>query len=97
MPGTSNGKMVQTSKSDSGRVTSVQVGKWEMLHWETAKQTSQAFSGTSSGLHCGECDYVATRAIDLKKHIESKHKGVRYPCLKCVYAATTAGSLKRHV
>ena len=33
----------------------------------------------------------------LKKHVESKHKGVRYPCSKCKYAATTASELKKHV
>ena len=37
------------------------------------------------------------RPGDLKKHVESIHEGVRYPCKQCEYAATQAGDLKRHV
>ena len=33
----------------------------------------------------------------MKRHVESKHVGVKYPCLKCEYAATKVGSLKNHV
>ena len=29
---------------------------------------------------CDECEYVATRVINLKNHKESKHEGIRYPC-----------------
>ena len=32
----------------------------------------------------------------LKKHIESIHEGVRYPCDQCDYRATEKGNLKRH-
>ena len=45
---------------------------------------------------CDRCEYAATTATDLKKHIEFKHEGVRYPCDKCEYAATTVSSLKKH-
>ena len=33
----------------------------------------------------------------LKRHTESKHKGVRYPCDQCDHAATTASGLRRQV
>ena len=33
----------------------------------------------------------------LKRHVESKHEGVRYPCSKCDFVATQASSLKIHV
>ena len=49
------------------------------------------------GYPCDECEYVATRTNDLKRHVESKHKGVRYPCPECEYAATTASHLKKHM
>ena len=47
--------------------------------------------------HCNDCEYVATKAYQLKTHVERKHDGVRYPCLQCEYAATTANSLQKHV
>ena len=46
---------------------------------------------------CDKCEYVATSASHLKRYIESKHEGVRYPCDKYEYAAAEAGSLKRHI
>ena len=33
---------------------------------------------------CNQCEYVATKACNLKIHIENKHEGVRYPCSECV-------------
>ena len=44
---------------------------------------------------CLYCEHAATRASDLKRHVESKHE-MRYPCLYCEYAATRASDLKRH-
>ena len=41
--------------------------------------------------------YIATRAIILKVHVESIHKGVTYPCSQCEFDATTANYLRRHV
>ena len=32
-----------------------------------------------------------------KRHIESKHEGVRYLCDKCKYAVTSAIHLKRYI
>ena len=46
---------------------------------------------------CPNCDFAATKASHLKKHVESKHEGVRYPCPECKYAATQKGDLKRHL
>ena len=43
-----------------------------------------------------KCEFAASTGNSLKIHIENKHEGVRYPCLKCEYAATQAGDLKRH-
>ena len=44
-----------------------------------------------------QCEYAATMANNLQKHVESKHEGVRYSCFQCEYAATTANSLHKHV
>ena len=35
--------------------------------------------------------------MDLKKHIEIKHKGGINPCEKCKYVATTETNLKKHI
>ena len=43
------------------------------------------------------CEYVFTLAGNLKKHIKSKHEGVRYPCDQCDYLATASYNLKRHI
>ena len=29
------------------------------------------------GFPCNKCEYVATRAFDLRIHVENKHEGVR--------------------
>ena len=29
---------------------------------------------------CSECEFISTRANELKIGVESKHEGVRYPC-----------------
>ena len=44
----------------------------------------------------GQCDYKANFAGHLKKHRESIHEGVRYPCDQCDYRATEKGNLKKH-
>ena len=41
-----------------------------------------------------QCEYVATTTGDLKKHIESKHKGVIYPYSQCYHTATNVRNLK---
>ena len=43
-----------------------------------------------------KCEYAATTASHLMRHIESKHEGVRYPCGKCEYSVFTAGVLSKH-
>ena len=42
-------------------------------------------------------EYEASRKSTLKKHIESVHEKVKYPCNLCEYKATTTGSLKSHI
>ena len=46
---------------------------------------------------CDKCEYAATKASNLKEHVEKKHEGVRYPCDLCEYAATRARILKQHI
>ena len=33
----------------------------------------------------------------LKNYVESKHKGMRYPCDRCEYAATKVSSMKKRI
>ena len=49
------------------------------------------------GFPCNQCEYVATRAYNLKIHFKSKHEGVRHPCPECEFAATRARGLKIHI
>ena len=47
---------------------------------------------------CNECDYSATRAATLKRHVQAKHTFEKpFKCNECDYSATTATNLKRHV
>ena len=57
---------------------------------------------------CNQCEHVATRAGNQKKHIKKnmyaattdsdrKHEEVRYLCEQCVYTASTASRLKKHI
>ena len=45
---------------------------------------------------CTLCDFSATTAGNLKKHIEEKHNGTKFPCDKCLYKASTPGHVKFH-
>ena len=40
-------------------------------------------------------NYFATYQVNLRKHIESKHKEVTYPSDECDYAATVSQKTKR--
>ena len=48
------------------------------------------------GFPCDQCEYVATRAGNLKQHKAAKHLGVRYPCDLCDHVSTQLGNLKQH-
>ena len=57
----------------------------------------RAFNKMISKYICEQCDYKATKKGDLSTHINSIHKGVRFPCKKCDYKATQKGTLLRHI
>ena len=37
---------------------------------------------------CSQCEYFTTKNSNLIRHIESRHKGVRYPCSECEFVST---------
>ena len=45
---------------------------------------------------CPNYEFTASRAEDLKIHVESKHEEVRYPCPKCEFASTSRQGLMKH-
>ena len=47
--------------------------------------------------NCSLCDYCSRRKIDLRKHIEVKHEGVKYDCKECNNQYATKEKLKRHI
>ena len=67
---------------------------YESFETETIEQTSEELS--YANFPCEQCEYVATRSDNLKKHIEAKHLGVTYACELCSYQATQRQNLKRH-
>ena len=46
---------------------------------------------------CNICKKQYKTKINLSTHMQSVHKGVKYPCNQCEYKATEQGSLKRHI
>ena len=47
---------------------------------------------------CSECDIVCSHLGNLKRHMKSKHEGIRYSCdyIGCDYKATQKPDIKRH-
>jgi len=46
---------------------------------------------------CIECDTQFSKKCNLRKHIQSVHKGVKYACTQCDYQGTQEGNLKIHI
>ena len=45
---------------------------------------------------CPECGKLYHR-FSLKRHIDMKHKGIRYPCEYCAYIGTNKNAIKLHI
>ena len=48
-------------------------------------------------LRCDKCNYITTTKTDLKKHIQGKHEGFKYPCPHCDYKTGWNSDLKAHI
>jgi len=48
-------------------------------------------------LKCDKCIYITTTKTDLKKHIQGKHEGIKYPCPHCDYKTGWNSDLKAHM
>ena len=46
---------------------------------------------------CEQCDYKASRADHLRRHMFTVHENGRIQCNHCVFSATRADNLKRHI
>ena len=46
---------------------------------------------------CDHCNYKAKAKLELKRHIEATHIGIRYSCDQCKYEARHNSHLKRHI
>jgi len=46
--------------------------------------------------YCAECEYSVDTRGSVSRHINTVHKGLRYPCDQCEYKATRTHHLKRH-
>ena len=66
--------------------------KFDFLQSEPKK-----FKRGNDGYPCFECEYVASRADHLKRHVERKHIRKIYACDECEYVSTTVYYLKVHV
>ena len=45
---------------------------------------------------CDQCDYVATKRGNLKRHVATKHSEVRFSCEQCTYTTPRRDLLKQH-
>jgi len=46
---------------------------------------------------CEQCDFHSTSKSNLKKHVQSKHDGIRYFCDQCDHITTQNSHLKAHI
>ena len=46
---------------------------------------------------CGQCGNKFTQKVDMKRHIQSVHEGIRYSCNQCDLQFTRQGSLNLHI
>jgi len=63
-----------------------------------AKQTpkKRKYDEELGSFMCPYCGVVVTMRKTLKKHIQNKHEGIRYPCDQCAYQGTSRENLKHH-
>jgi len=45
---------------------------------------------------CDQCDYTTAYNGDLKRHVNTKHIGLKYNCDDCDYATSDIGNLNKH-
>jgi len=45
---------------------------------------------------CDQCDFTSAHPTSIKRHIQSKHEGVRYNCQVCDFDAAQIYDIKRH-
>ena len=62
----------------------------------TKRKISDVSNKKDGKYQCQQCDYENSRSDNLRRHVETKHEGVRYPCDQCDYKATREDKLKRH-
>ena len=85
----------QTSENHMQSLESPEVFKTKstnMTHYRSAHKDQDA-----TEYPCNQCDYQATRQVNLQQHIRSKHEGIKYPCNQCDYQATRQSSLQKHI
>ena len=58
---------------------------------------SQLQKNTDGMFECDQCESKFLRKDHLKRHIQSKHEGVRYACNQCDYQASYNCDLRRHI
>jgi len=45
---------------------------------------------------CDQCDFTSAHPTSIKRHVASKHEGIRYQCKVCDFTAAQTHDLKRH-
>merc|ERR1712096_37142 len=64
----------------------------------TSEKDSSLIIQNESGMYpCDKCDYTTSAPLNLKRHDNAIHEGVRYPCEHCEYKATQKANLNRHM
>ena len=52
--------------------------------------------GGDNNRPCDECDYVATKLGDLKRHKNELHGGYKYECDHCDYTCSDSSNMNKH-
>lgn len=58
---------------------------------------SLTYTKEKKTFNCDQCDKSYGKKAYLVEHVETVHKGIRYPCEECDYRATKKCNLKKHI
>ena len=72
-------------------------GKISSMPVEVEERYTIEENGQSNIYSCKECEYQNPKKINIKRHIESKHLGISFPCEQCGYLAQRMPILRDHI
>jgi len=80
----------QQTKTDAGRKESFDLNIKSIIDSQFDKNTTREFE-------CDQCESKYTHPSNLRRHILSKHEGIKYDCNQCDQKYSDSSSLSHHV